>query len=88
MKSYEKRVSDVVLRILDTMKWGRSSRLSCREEKHVSEKTVNTSNLSHNTQIQAIEQGLTHLATQKSDYLSLDGKLLDRDVKLQGGSEE
>ena len=42
----------------------------------------------NDTQIQAIEQGLTHLATQKSEYLSLDGKLLDRDVKLQGGNEE
>ena len=88
MKSYEKRVSDVVLRILDTMKWGRSSRLSFREEKRVSEETVNTLKWMNDAQIQAIEQGLTHLATQKSDYLSLDGKLLDRDVKLQGGSEE
>ena len=44
MKSYEKRVSDVVLRILDTMKWERSSPLSCREEKRVSDETVITSN--------------------------------------------
>ena len=87
MKSYEKRVSDVVLRILDTMKWGRESLLSFREEKHVSEETVNTLKWMNDAQIQTIEQGLTHLATQKSDYLSLDGKLLDRDVKLQGGSE-
>ena len=88
MKSYEKRVSDVVLRILDTMKWGRESLLSFREEKRVSEETVNTLKWMNDAQIQTIEQGLTHLATQKSDYLSLDGKLLDRDVKLQGGSEE
>lgn len=34
--------------------------------------------------MKSVEEALSELSTQKSNYLSLDGKLLDRDVAARG----